>query len=91
MGKINISPPPSNVEEFDSIWRNWINLLFTRTTSGPLLIRGYTVATLPSATLASDNSEFSSIIYVSDEVGGSVLAFSDGTNWRRSTDRAIIS
>lgn len=32
-----------------------------------------------------------SIIYVSNEAGGAVLAFSDGTNWRRSTDRAIVS
>lgn len=31
------------------------------------------------------------IIYVDDETGGSVLAFSDGTNWRRVTDRAIVS
>lgn len=31
------------------------------------------------------------IIYVPDDTGGAVLAFSDGTNWRRVTDRAIIS
>lgn len=31
------------------------------------------------------------IIYVSNESGGAVLAFGDGTNWRRCTDRAIIS
>ena len=31
------------------------------------------------------------MIYVSNEVGGAVPAFSDGTNWRRTTDRAIIS
>ena len=31
------------------------------------------------------------MIYVSDESGGAVTAFSDGTNWRRTTDRAIIS
>ena len=30
-------------------------------------------------------------IYVSDETGGAVLAFSDGTNWRRVTDRAVVS
>ena len=32
-----------------------------------------------------------SMIFVSDDVGGSVPAFSDGTNWRRVTDRNIIS
>jgi hypothetical protein len=31
------------------------------------------------------------VIYVTDETGGATLAFSDGTNWRRTTDRAIIS
>ena len=32
-----------------------------------------------------------SSVYVTDETGGSVMATYDGTNWRRSTDRAIIS
>lgn len=31
------------------------------------------------------------MIYVSNEAGGAVPAFSDGTNWRRVTDRAIVS
>ncbi|MFC3119934.1 hypothetical protein ACFOHS_22780 [Jhaorihella thermophila] len=31
------------------------------------------------------------LIYVSDESGGPVIAFSDGTNWRRMTDRAVVS
>lgn len=30
-------------------------------------------------------------VYCSDESGGSVPAFSDGTNWRRVTDRQIVS
>jgi hypothetical protein len=30
-------------------------------------------------------------VFVSDDVGGPVEAFSDGTNWRRVTDLAIIS
>lgn len=45
----------------------------------------YTVAGAPSAAIAGR------WIYVTDEVGGPVPAFSDGTNWRRCTDRAIIS
>jgi len=32
-----------------------------------------------------------STIYVTDETGGAILAFSDGTNWLRVTDRAVIS
>ena len=45
----------------------------------------FAVASLPSATQPGQ------MIYVSDETGGSVMAFSDGTNWRRITDRAVIS
>ena len=30
-------------------------------------------------------------VYCSDEAGGAVPAFSDGTNWRRVTDRQIVS
>jgi len=45
----------------------------------------YTVATVPSATQQGQ------MIYISDETGGAVMAFSDGTNWRRITDRQIVS
>lgn len=49
--------------------------------------RSYTVVGLPSA--ASFPAGVT--VYVSNEVGGGVLAFSDGTNWRRVTDRAVVS
>jgi len=45
----------------------------------------FLVASLPSA------AQPGQMIYVSDETAGSVMAFSDGTNWRRITDRAIVS
>jgi hypothetical protein len=45
----------------------------------------FTVSSLPSATQPGQ------MIYVSDETGGSVMAFSDGSNWRRITDRAVVS
>lgn len=48
--------------------------------------KSYTVLTLPTA---SDYPR--GIIYVSDETGGATIAFSDGTNWRRAQDRAIVS
>lgn len=54
-------------------------------TTGALQLPSYTVAGLPAATTAGR------MIYVSNESGGAVLAFSDGTNWRRVTDRTIIS
>lgn len=45
----------------------------------------YTVASVPPAAPPAQ------LIYVSNESGGAVPAFSDGTNWRRMTDRAVIS
>lgn len=47
----------------------------------------YTVAGLPSASTAAAGA----IAYCSNETGGAVLVFSDGTNWRRVTDRAVAS
>ncbi len=53
---------------------------------GPVRCKSYTVATLPSAS----GSGAGAMIYVSDETGGAVMAFSDGTDWRRFTDRAVV-
>ena len=47
----------------------------------------FTVASAPSAGAAGAGSE----IYVSNESGGGTPAFSDGTVWRRVSDRAVIS
>lgn len=54
---------------------------------GAIKMKSYTVSTLPSAATVGAGA----IIHVSDEAGGSVVAFSDGTAWRRLTDRAIVS
>lgn len=43
------------------------------------------VSNLPKATPAGQT------IFLSDETGGATLAFSDGTNWRRYSDRAVVS
>jgi hypothetical protein len=45
----------------------------------------FKVASLPNAGVPGQ------MIYVSDESGGATMAFSDGSNWRRITDRAIVS
>ena len=45
----------------------------------------FAVSSLPPASGAKR------LIYVRNEIGGAVVAFNDGTNWRRVTDRAIIS
>jgi hypothetical protein len=50
-----------------------------------ITLPAFTVATVPSAATAGR------LIYVSNEVGGPVVCFSDGTNWLRVTDRAIAS
>jgi hypothetical protein len=52
-----------------------------------LLLPSKTVLELSSLT-PSPAGQF---VYCSNESGGAVPAFSDGTNWRRVTDRAIVS
>ena len=49
------------------------------------LLPSYSINTLPSASPAGK------MLFVTDETGGSVPAFSDGFNWRRTTDRQIVS
>jgi len=49
------------------------------------ILASYTVTTLPSPSVAG------TLIYVSNESGGAVPAFSDGLAWRRVTDRAVVS
>lgn len=50
----------------------------------PVQFQAFTNVTLPAV-------DTDRMIIVSNEVGGLVPAFSDGTNWRRVTDRAIVS
>ena len=50
-------------------------------------VPGFTVAGLPAASVASAGA----IAFITDETGGAVLAFSDGADWRRATDRAIVA
>jgi len=64
---------------------NWADLTYYLSTY-PTVLKSYTVATVPAAA-----SWTAGMIYVTDETGGAIPAFSDGTNWRRVSDRAIIS
>lgn len=52
---------------------------------GQFVLPSFTISELPSVNPAGQ------MLFVTDETGGSVPAFSDGTNWRRVTDRAIVS
>jgi len=63
-----------------------VQRLNSRVFGDSVLLEIYTVATLPDA---SKNE--SGMIYVSDELGGAQPAFSDGTNWRRVSDRDVVS
>jgi hypothetical protein len=54
--------------------------------TGPVRLASYTVATVPTA---ADYTQ--GLIYVSDETGGATVAVSNGTNWVRLQDLAIIS
>lgn len=54
---------------------------------GPVRVKSYTVAGVPAAATHGAGA----MIHVSNESGGAVIAFSDGTSWRRVTDRAVIS
>lgn len=53
----------------------------------PVIFPSYTIAGLPSAAASGAGAT----VFVTDEAGGAVLAFSDGAAWRRVTDRAVVS
>ena len=50
----------------------------------------YLVANLPVAADLPNATE-AWMIFVTNETGGSIPAFWDGTAWRRVTDRAVVS
>ena len=55
---------------------------------GDIKVPTYTVVTAPSASAAGAGT----LIYVSNGAAGQpILAFSDGTNWKRSDTGATIS
>lgn len=55
--------------------------------NGAARIGSYAKADLPSASVNGAGS----LVYVSDATGGSIVAFSDGTSWRRISDRSIVN
>lgn len=52
----------------------------------PLVLASYVKTALPDAA-----TWINGLIIVSNETGGLTVAFSDGTNWRRVQDRAVVS
>lgn len=60
----------------------------------PASLPSYRAAALPDAGewfSAAARDGRSAMIFVSDESGGAVPAFSDGVTWRRVTDRNVVS
>ena len=53
--------------------------------AGPIRVGTYLVSSLPSASATGQ------LIFVSNETSGPVIAFADGSNWRRVTDRLVVS
>jgi hypothetical protein len=51
---------------------------------------GFTLGPTAKANLPT-NGQWQFCTLVTDESGGAVPAFDDGTNWRRVTDRTIVS
>jgi hypothetical protein len=72
--------------EWDAFFSALLNAVNSVSQGSLVVTQVFTVATVPDAAEGAGR-----VIYVSDESGGAVLAFSDGTNWRRVTDRTIIS
>lgn len=105
MARVELTSPPSNMISKVRVGNEevqyklpyqlltWMNSVSNRVGAGPFLVQGYAVANLPDATdFGSTGSDaFSAIIFVKDETGGATLAFSDGTNWLRTSDNAIVS
>ncbi|MHA2388099.1 MAG: beta strand repeat-containing protein [Candidatus Hodarchaeales archaeon] len=62
------------------------NTTFEVRDDGVSIFKSFTVTEVGSLSAVAGG-----FIYVSDETGGATMAFSDGTNWRRVQDRAIVS
>ena len=81
------NPIASQGGTLTQVWVRFFSDLYNLlSNTQPQQVPAYTVLTVPDATLFTGY-----IIYVSNESGGAVIAFSDGIAWRRCTDRAIIS
>jgi DNA-binding beta-propeller fold protein YncE len=65
----------------------WHEALVLVAATGTPRLRSSPVSAVPAAAAAGAGA----LIYVADESGGGVPAFSDGAAWRRFTDRAVIS
>lgn len=79
---------PAPETQYSVAWARRLVIVLREIFSQPnVQLDGYTVASIPPA----GSVQAGTLLFISDESGGAVPAFSDGTNWRRVTDRAVIS
>ena len=83
-----LNPPPiqaslvvTSTGLISQIWIKWLESVRKIASKAQTINK----ASLP---ITADVGE---LAYVPDEIGGAVIAFFDGTNWRRCTDRIIVS
>ena len=83
-----ISPPDSISGSYTITSPTIITLSPTEETlnTAPMTLYSRTVSQLSSLTATTG-----AMVFCTDESGGSVPAFYDGSNWRRVTDRAVVS
>jgi hypothetical protein len=83
-----ISPPDSISGSYTITSPTTITLSPTEETlnTAPMTLYSRTVAQLSSLVATTG-----AMVFCTDESGGSVPAFYDGSNWRRVTDRAVVS
>jgi len=81
-------PSPSYDAAGEASFRNAVEQAFAGSASIASVnrLKSFVKADLPDPLMS-----LGLLIYVSDETGGAVPAFSDGANWRRITDRAVVS
>ncbi len=60
-------------------------------TNDAVLGEAFNLPSYLKAAMPTASSYTGGLIYVSDEIGGATVAFSDGVDWRRVQDRAIVS
>lgn len=92
--RVRLDPTPDTINIPEHMRRTSQEILRERVGEGPFLIQGYDKNSLPDATewgSISPTDPFTSIIFVWNETGGETLAYSDGTDWRRVSDRAIVT
>jgi hypothetical protein len=72
------------------VW-DQINSVWAIGSRPPAMALATGLASYAKAALPALPSSARAIVFVTDEVGGAAPAFWDGTNWRRFSDRAVVS